>query len=372
MGARYLRTVLWAALSIGCSGCLGDLDKLPKASDAEFQTMKVRYNQLLEEARKLKPQDGIKLIALFGHATLSHISVEDFKAVSGKFISEVASGKFDKVQIHEARALKRIRLLILTTPAGKGAIPFAQTGGGWKFDDVGSAFGTFLKKFDDHGSVPVYPPSATASLATVLDTHGDSKERLKAALRLGSPLNKDWIGPLAAREEDPLIRAALLYASWKAGGSCESFALKLPLEKEVQKKLYDTDVDSFNALIGGLIECAKSSTKDGLLFAIYQGCYQSAEAPRSVYIEPLLQLATARPEAMFDAAMRANYPYEKDPVANILVGAFHGEQNNPFFVYLNQQAKKKKTTAGKLAKFWLQKMADLDLREPPEGNAAGN
>ncbi len=366
MTTRALLVLLVSTLGFGLIGCRGELDRYPKATDSEFQSMKVRYNQLLEEAKKLKPQDGVRLVALFSAATLSHFSVEDFKAKAGEFIQAVAAGQFDKVTIHEARALKRIRVLVVTTAAGKGAIPFTQTGGGWKFDDVGSAFGNFRTKFDDHGTVPAFPPSSTASLAVVLDTHGDSKERLKAALRLGSPKNKDWIGPLAAREEDSLIRAALLYAAWKAGASCESFALKLPLEKEVQKRLYDTDVDSFNALIGGLIECAKSSSNDGVLFAVYQGCFQSDEAPRSIYVEPLLELAKAKPQAMFQAAMKASYPYEQDPVANILVGAFHGEKSNPFFIYLSQQAKKKKTKPGKLAKFWLTKMAERDQIEPPE------
>lgn len=366
MGARALRVILASALGFGLIGCRGELDRLPKASDSELQSMKVRYNQLIEEAKKLKPQDGIKLVALFSAATLSHFSVEDFKAKAGEFISAVGQGQYDKVTIHEARALKRIRLLVVTAGPGKGAIPFTQTGGGWKFDDVNSAFGAFRQKFDDHGTVPAYPPSSTASLAVVMDTHGDSKERLKAALRLGSSKNKDWIGLLAAREEDPLTRAALLYADWKAGASCESFALKLPLSKEVQKKLYDTDVDSFNLLIGGLIECARSSSNEDVLFAIYQGCFQSEEAPRSIYVEPLLELAKSKPQAMFQAAMKAGYPYEQDPVANILVGAFHGERKNPFFLYLSQQAKKKKTKPGKLAKFWLSKMADRDQIEPPE------
>jgi len=352
------------------AGCRDEYERMPAATDAEAQAITELYKRFLADARATKPEDGLLLIRHFSSASLSSVAVPAFKEKAAKFIGEVAGGAWDKLDIRGARAPSRVRLLLVTTPAGKGNIPFVQAAGGWKLDDVDIAFGDFLKKFNDKGAVPAFPPQITASLAVLQDPLAAPKEKFKEALRLADEAHKALIAELLGQDNAPAVKAALLYAQWKAGaGGCEPFARAFPIERAPQKELFDGDVDSYRVLLAGLIECAATSKDVEPMLRLYKGCHQAEDATRSEYVEPVVQLATAKPELVLKAALQANLKYEEDPVANIVVGALHGEQT-PMLKQLNQQAKGS-GKAGALAKLWLQKMAERDEAEPaPEGGGA--
>ena len=79
----------------------------------------------------------------------------------------------------------------------------------------------------------------------------------------------------------------------------------------------------------------------------------------------MVALANAKPDFILRAAANLNYPYEKDPVANIVVGALHGEQKSGFYNYLHKTGVKKRRRKGKIANLWVEKMAERDQLEPP-------
>jgi hypothetical protein len=300
------------------------------------------------------------------------VPVPSFQEKASKFIGEVGAGKWDKLEVRGARAPSRVRLLLITTAAGKGNVPFVQATGGWKLDDVDIAFGDFVKKFNDKGTVPAFPPQITASLAMLQDPLASPKEKIKEALRLADAANKDLLASLLQEDNPSAVKAALLYAQWKAGaGTCEAYSKVFPIDKAQQKELFDGDVDSYRVMLAGLIECAATSKDSEPMLRLYKGCHQAEDATRSEYVEPVVQLATAKPELVLKAAVQANLKFEEDPVANIVVGALHGEAQSPMVQLLNKQAKGSGKQAG-VAKLWVEKMAARDQEEPaPEGGAEG-
>jgi hypothetical protein len=357
------------------TSCRDEYEKYPKAKESEQQALAERYKALVDDAKKLKPEGGLTLLHHFSTAALSGVSIDDFKTKAGKFISDAAAGKWDKVKIRGAHVPGRLRLLLITAPSGKGALPLVQSPDGWKFDDVDVAFGQFDKAFNIHGAVPVFPPSVLASLAVLEDSQASTKDKVQASIKLVGATSKDNIEQLAGMEQNRWAKAGLFYSAWKSSGSCDAFADAFPTDKEMQNELYTSDIDSFRTLLTGLIECATAAKNFGPTFKVYQGCFQADENPRSEYVAPLLSLANAKPEYIFHASLKAKYKYEEDPVANIMVGALHGEQQSPFVQFMNANIKKK-TPLGKLAKFWAEKMADRDKEEPAqpegqEGNAGG-
>jgi hypothetical protein len=353
------------------AGCRDEYERMPAATDAETQALTELYKRLLDDARKVKPEEGLKLIKHFSSASLSGVSVPSFQEKATKFIGEVGAGKWDKLEVRGARAPSRVRLLLVTTAAGKLNVPFVQATGGWKLDDVDIAFGDLEKKFNDKGAVVAFPPQITSSLAMIQDPLASSKEKVKEALRLADAANKEMLASLLSEDNPPLVKASLLYAQWKAGaGTCETFSKAFPIEKAQQKELFDGDVDSYRVLLAGLIECAATSKDPEPMLRLYKGCHQAEDATRSEYVEPVVQLATAKPELVLKAATQAGLKFEEDPVANIVVGALHGEAQSPMVLLLNQQAKGAGKQAG-VAKLWVQKMAERDQAEPPAPEGGG-
>jgi hypothetical protein len=353
------------------AGCRDEYEKMQKASDRDLQTLTERYKALIAEAKGLKPEDALQLLHHFSTASLSSIQTEDFKNKAGKFIADVAAGKYDKMEIRGAREPGRLRLLLVTVDKAKGNIPFAPSPDGWKFDDVDVAFGNFEKKFNLKGSTPAYPPSLLSSVAVLQDSQATVKERVQAALRVATVQDRAIAERFAGPEKDPWVKASLLYAAWKSGATCEPFADAFPIERDPQTQLYDADVDSYQVLVTGIHDCAAASAKLAPTLRLYKACYQADEKPRSVYVQSLVNLASAKPEYVLKAAVQLNYKYEEDPVANILVGALHGETGNPFFQYISKHSKEKGATA-KVAKEWFEKMAARDQEEPAEPPANPN
>ena len=185
-----------------------------------------------------------------------------------------------------------------------------------------------------------------------------------------------------ASVKKPWARAALLYAVWKSGGACEPFAKAFPIDGEKQSEMYDSDYDSYRALLHGLFECAFTSSSFDPTMRIYTGCYKVEGGARSEYVDPLVGnpqleaehlkvgLANQKPDLIVKAALKAKYKYEEDPVANIVVGGLHGETKTGFYRYIYQKARGG-GKAGGLAKDWVEKMGKRDEMEPKgeEGGA---
>ncbi|NMB73716.1 MAG: hypothetical protein GYA21_01150 [Myxococcales bacterium] len=353
------------------SGCRDEYEKMQKASDRDLQTLSERYKALIAEAKGLKPDDALQLLHHFSTASLSAMQTEEFKAKASKFIADAAAGKFDKLEIRGAREPGRLRLLLVTVDKVKGNVPFAPSPDGWKFDDVDVAFGNFEKKFNIKGSTPAYPPSLLSSVAVLQDAQATVKERVNAALRVATSKDRAIADRFAGQEKDPWVKAALLYAAWKSDGPCEPFAEAFPIERDLQTQLYDADVDAYQVLVTGLHDCATVSAKLAPTLRLYKGCYQADEKPRSVYVQPLVNMASAKPEYILKAANQLAIKYEEDPIANILVGALHGETGNPFFQFITKHAKEKGPTA-KVAKAWVEKMTARDEEEPATPPATPN
>jgi hypothetical protein len=214
-----------------------------------------------------------------------------------------------------------------------------------------------------------------ASVAILQEPQASTREKVQAALKLSDKNNQEMTKQFASTETQPWIKTALLYSAWKTGSSCEPFAQAFPIEQADQKELYDGDFDSFMLLANGFLDCTIESKSPALIQKVYQACYQASEQSRSVYVDPIIKLANAKPATVLEAALFSKIKFEEDPVAVILVGGLHGESKAPFVQYLNTIAKQrtKKGKKGKLvqlAKFWLQKMADKDIEEPaPEGDS---
>ncbi len=346
----------------GSWGCSGKYDNAPEASRVEFEAIRERYQALIDEARKAGDGRELDLLHHFGQAVLSRTETKTFEKLAARFVANVKTGKLDEIEAYGGRAPGKVRLLLVSTDGGKGAIPFVKGADGWKLDDVEAAFGKYDKDLDIMGTVRASASSELAALASLQDPQASSLDRVQAALELAEAGNRRTTEKYASGEKSPWPRAALLYAVWKSGGTCEPFAQAFPIEGDEQQRMYDDDTKAYRALLRGLIECASSSGKLPPVLRVYLGCHAAAESgPRSEYVDPVVKMADARPELVLEASVKARIAYEKDPVANILVGALHGEGESPFYQFVNRHARGRSRTA-RLARLWVAKMAE---REKP-------
>lgn len=374
LGTLLMGIMLW-------SGCQDKYERLPAASENEVQALKERYQALIDEAKKIKDGNPLQLLHHFSSATLTNIQPDDFKAKAGKFIADAASGNLDGVKIRGARAPGKVRVLLVTVGGNKGVVPFVQTGDGWKFDDVDLAFGDTQKEPDFQGSTPASPPSILAAIVSLQDAQASELDQVQAALQLAEVKDKATAEKFLSGAKKPWPRAALLYAVWKSGGACEPFAKAFPIDGVKQTEMYDSDYDSYRALLHGLFECAFTSNDFEPTMRIYTACYKVEGGARSEYVDPLVGnpqmeaehlkvgLANRKPDLIVKAALKAKYKYEEDPVANIIVGGLHGEKKTGFYQYIYKTARGG-GKAGDLAKAWVEKMGKRDEMEPA-GEAGG-
>ena len=372
MRERIIRTVGMVLVGLGLlAGCQGKYERLPAASERDREALSERFRALIQEAKTLKPEEGMSLLHHFSAASLTAMQPAEFSAASSKFITGAAGGTLDAIKIAGAREPGKVRLLLVELPAGKGAIPFVQTGDGWKIDDVGVAFGDITKEINLKGAMPVSPPSALASVAMLQNPQATTGDKVRAALALAEAKDQATAEKFAAKEKKGSWgKAALLYAAWKSGAACEPFGEAMPVSGEALDELYDDDSDAFRKLLAGLVECASTSSSPSAALAVYKGCHGVSAGARSEYVDPVILLANAKPEYILLAALKADFPYEEDPVANIVVGALHGEKETAFHQYLHDPAGKKGMLAA-LAKDWVQKMAERDVLEPPGTHKPG-
>ena len=120
LGALLVGVFFW-------SGCQDKYERLPAATDREFEALSERYQALIDEATKLKDGDPLALLHHFSNATLTMIQPDAFRAKAAKFISDAASGKLTNVKIRGARSPGKVRLLLVSTPEGNVAIPLVQS-----------------------------------------------------------------------------------------------------------------------------------------------------------------------------------------------------------------------------------------------------
>jgi len=343
------------------TACQSKYERLPKASTQEVEALTQRYHALVAEAKKA--QDPNVLLRHFSHAILTKISPADFAAKAKPFISSAAAGELDKVKIKGARAPGKVRVLIVKTSAGKGAIPFVQSSDGWKIDDVDAAFGDFEKELNLDGHMPAAQASMLSFLSIFQDPQSSVNDRVQAALGLADTKDSAVIATLLAKEKKIWAKTALGYAAWKTGAACDSFAKAFPIDADSQKELYDSDSDSFRILLTGLCQCAASSDSPAATIKVYRGCHNIEGGARSEYVDPVVALANKKPAFILTAALKTKFPYEEDPVANIVVGAIHGEKKAGFYRYIYKKARSR-GKSGKLAKSWVKKMKTRDEEEP--------
>jgi hypothetical protein len=357
----------WLLLISGCmflAGCQSKYERLPKATQKELQALSERYQAFVEEAKKLKPGDEFHLLHHFSHAALTQVKPEAFTNAAKEFISKASSGGLDNIKIIGARSPGKVRVLLIKTADGKGVIPFVQTSDGWKIDEVGSAFGDYTTEVNLKGNMPAQQPSILASMVVLQDQQASETDVVQAAIELASSNDKATAQKFAAAAKKPWAKTALLYAAWKTGADCEPFANAFPIDGESQGKLYDADTESFRTLLSGLCQCAAESKSSKIALKVYKGCYNVEGGARSEYVDQVVEMANKQPEYILAAAMRTNYKYEMDPVANIMVGAIHGEKKMPFYQFIHKKAKEG-GRAGKLAQEWVDKMSKRDVAEPP-------
>jgi hypothetical protein len=375
LGTLLMGILLW-------SGCQDKYERLPAATEKEVQALKERYQALIDEAKKLKDGNPMDLLHHFSNATLTMTQPDDFKAKASQFIADAAAGKLDNAAIHGARAPGKVRLLLVKVGGQKGAIPFVQTGDGWKFDDVDLAFGDTQKEPNLEGSAPASPPSILASIVSLQDAQASEFDQVQAAIQLAEAKDKTTAEKFLSSIKKPWPRAALLYAVWKSGGACEPFAKAFPVDGEKQSEMYDSDYDSYRTLLHGLFECAFTSSSFEPTMTIYTGCYKVEGGARSEYVDPLVGnpqveaehlkvgLANQKPDLIVKAALKSNYKYEEDPVANIIVGALHGEKKTGFYQFIYKKSRGG-GKAGDLAKQWVEKMGKRDEMEPAGEEGGG-
>lgn len=364
------------------SGCQDKYERLPAASEKELQSLKERYQALIDEAKQLKDGSPMKLLHHFSNAALTTVQPADFKAKAGKFIADAAAGNLDNVDIRGARAPGKVRVLLVTVGGNKVVIPFVQTGDGWKFDDVDLAFGDPQKEPNLEGCSPASPPSILASVVSLQDPQATELDQVQAAIQLAEANDKATAEKFLGKVKKPWAKAALLYAVWKSGGACEPFAKAFPVDGEKQTEMYDSDYDSYRALLHGLFECAFISKSFDPTLRIYTACYKVEGGARSEYVDPLVGnpqmepdylkvgLANQKPDMIVKAAVKTNYKYEQDPIANIVVGGLHGEKKTGFYQYIYKKARGGGKT-GNLAKDWVEKMEKRDELEPPGTEGGG-
>jgi len=355
--------VMTAALGAACQG---KYERLPAASAKDEAALVERYKALVAEAKGVQPAGALKLLHHFSDAALSGISPEAFRGLAKGFIGQAAAGAYDAVDFRGAREPSKVRLLLVTVGGQKGAVPFVQTGLGWKIDDVAIGLGDLTKEPNLKGSMPVTPASALVSVVVLQDPQAGSLDKVRAALELAAAKDGAAAEPFLKGESSPWVRAALRFAQWKGGGDCAGFGRAFPVAGDVQAELYDDDSDAFRQLLGGLTECAGTTGQADLVLKVYRGCHAVEGGARSEYVEPVVALANLKPDLILQAALKAGYPYEEDPVANIVVGALHGEADSPFIQHLMEAASKRGKIAD-LAKSWMEKIAERDKLEPPPG-----
>jgi hypothetical protein len=349
-------SLLGLLISMGCSD---KYERLPKATAKEIESLTERFQAFIDEAKKLKPDDSLALLHHFSHAALTAVSPSDFKTMAAKFIG---SGLAD-IQIKGARSPGKVRVLLISTPEGKGVIPFVQSSDGWKIDEVKPAFGDFTTEVNLKGNMPVSPPSILASVSVLQDPQSSETDRVQAAIGLASAKDQTTCKKFAATEKKAWPKTALLYAAWKGGGDCAAFAAAFPEDGEAQVELYDSDTESYRTLLKGLGECAAQSPNMNAALKVYRGCYKVEGGARSEYVDMVVALANAKPEYILQAALKTKYKYEVDPVANIVVGAIHGEKEAGFYKFIYAKANSG-GKAGRLAKDWVEKMNKRDEEEP--------
>ena len=375
LGTLLVGMLLW-------SGCQDKYERLPAASEKEVQALKERYQALIDEAKTLKDGNQMKLLHHFSNAALTQTQPADFKAKAGKFIADAASGKLDNVKIRGARAPGKVRVLLVTVDGNKGIIPFVQTGDGWKFDDVALAFGDTQKEPNLEGCMTASPPSILAAIVSLQDAQASESDLVQAAIQLAAAKDTATAEKFLSSVKKPWAKAALLYAVWKSGGACEPFAKAFPIDGEKQTEMYDSDYDSYRALLHGLFECAGTSNSFEPTLRIYIGCYKVEGGARSEYVDPLVGnpqmepehikvgLANQKPDLILKAALKTKYKYEEDPIANIVVGGLHGEKKAAFYQFIYKKARGG-GKAGNLAKDWVEKMGKRDEMEPPGTEGGG-
>ncbi|MBW1871003.1 MAG: hypothetical protein JRJ19_03010 [Deltaproteobacteria bacterium] len=344
-------------------GCSDKYERLPKATTKEVESLTERFQAFLDEAKKIKPDDSLALLHHFSHAALTAVSPGDFKTMAAKFISSAGSGGLDDLEIKGARSPGKVRVLLIKTSEGKGVIPFVQSSDGWKMDEIKPAFGDFSTEVNLKGNMPVSPPSILASVSVLQDPQSSETDRVQAALGLSSAKDQETCKKFAATEKKAWPKTALLYAAWKTGGNCAPFAAAFPEDGEAQVELYDADTESYRTLLKGLGECAAESPKMSAALKVYRGCYKVEGSARSEYVDMVVALANAKPAYILQAALKTKYKYETDPVANIVVGAIHGEKEAGFYKFIYAKAKSG-GRAGRLAKDWVEKMDKRDEEEP--------
>ncbi|MBN2492998.1 MAG: hypothetical protein JXR96_00300 [Deltaproteobacteria bacterium] len=354
-----------ALLGAGLPACSDSkYESAPKASDKETQLMKERFQALVSEAKTLEPGGEYNLLHHFGDAALTCVKPADFKAKAAAFAKDAAAGKYDQVEYRGGRDPGKVRLLLITAGQSKGALPFVKSADGWMLDDVDIGLGDYQKEPNTKGSTPAKPPSPLAAIAVLIDDQASAMERTAAAIELATAKDKETADKYAAKEKDPWPKAALLYAAWQAGGACEPFAKAFPIDGEQQKEIYENDTPSYRTLIQALSKCAAESKGIAPALQLYRACHKAEGGPRSEYVDPVVAMADAQPMHVLKASLKAGIKYEEDPVANILVGALHGEQRSPFYQFVTKHAGERGPTA-KLAKEWVDKMAERDKLEPP-------
>jgi hypothetical protein len=337
---------------------------MPKATEKERIAIQQRYQAFIEEAKKLKAGQELKLLHHFSYAVLTQTRVEDFQASMAKFMNKAKAGQLDENDFSGVRSPGKVRLLLLSNALGSGAIPFVKGAEGWKLDDLKAACGQYDKDLNTSGVQPKSTPSSLSALATFQDPQASSLERTQAAIDLAEAKDGRTAQRFVDKESSPWTKTALLFAIWKSGGTCEAFASAFPLDGPQQKNLYDNDTTTYRVLLTGLTECAGSSQQLSPTLKVYRACQKVASGPRSEYVDLLVAMANKNPKMVLRAALKTRIAYEKDPVANILVGALHGEQKSPFYQHL-KGIKKKRNRISKLAKKWFAKMAQRDEIEPP-------
>lgn len=351
-------------LAAGLVACPGKYDNTPKADAAVTEAMQERYKALIAEAKEIESGQQLELLHHFTSAILSQTEMQAFEKKAADFVSRVKAGKLDEVQFEGGRAPGKARLLLVDAPFAKGAVPFVKGADGWKIDDIEAGFGKYDKELNIKGNAPAKPPSSLAALALLKDPQADSIELVDAALSLARAKDRKSAEKYVAKVDAAWPKAALLYAVWRSGGKCEPFAKAFPIAGEKQKSLWERDTGNFRTLLKGLCECAAKAESSLPMMRVYKGCHQVEGGPRSEYVDPVVEMANARPGALLAVSLKVGIPYDQDPVANILVGALHGEKESAFYQYLHKHDRGRGPTH-RLARQWVELMAKRDVEEPP-------
>ncbi len=375
---RYAFILIICMICITPTACTSSkYDRLPAATQAEFDAMRERYLALIKEAESIGEKEFVNLLHHFSRAALSNHSWNDFQDKATAFIRQSTQGGLKSIEMLSARSPGKVRLLMISTPQGKKSIPFVRGADGWVIDDIDLGFLSGDKEPLLTGTMPAASPSVLVPIATLQDSHTAEFDQVTAALSLSCSGCDDLAKQYLKTKSTPWLQTALWYAIWKAGGGCTEFSKSFPLEKSLQTDLYQADSKTYRILLQGLFGCAASSKSMDPILKIYRGCHQVDGGARSEYVDLLVGspdgdnealktgLANIKPESILKASLKLDIPYEEDPVANILVGGLHGEKDSHFVKYISSQSGSK-TKLGKKAKTWAEKMSVRDKMEPVE------